>query len=312
MIYQFIRDKKRKPIGVVVAISATKLGYTMCNSKSDKWDKQHGIDLATGRAYNQSQFIPLGIPKKVKYTYEKMVIEAKRYYKDESPNPITLSYREFLEKFPVDQNLLLQSETPIGKPIHSMEPLVGDGDLSPHLRSNNKIIQNSHEESPKYDQILIIDGKEFGYGHYIHTNFDMILFPEDKKDHYHVHKDRYRDDFSTIKYQISIESLKAMCKNLTLDPSIAHEEDLTKKPYNSICIIQEDQLDIERNKEDLAIFLDYDLILVRTGIEDVYNVYQDVIGMFSKKGDSEIHLPKEELRNVVNNPNSNITYRMSI
>lgn len=51
MIIKYLREKKSsekgkgKPVGVIVALSKYKIGFSLCNKK-DKWDKEFGVASA--------------------------------------------------------------------------------------------------------------------------------------------------------------------------------------------------------------------------------------------------------------------------
>ena len=49
MLVKYVRDAKRKPVGVVVATGKYNVGWSLC-SKEDKWNKKVGITMAVGRA----------------------------------------------------------------------------------------------------------------------------------------------------------------------------------------------------------------------------------------------------------------------
>ena len=51
MLIKYVRDNKRRPIGVVVAVGATKVGWSKCH-RADDWDKKMGLKIAIGRAYH--------------------------------------------------------------------------------------------------------------------------------------------------------------------------------------------------------------------------------------------------------------------
>ena len=57
MLVKYVRDSKRRPVGVVVATGKYKVGWTLCDKK-DKWDKKVGVALATGRASLPKNEVP--------------------------------------------------------------------------------------------------------------------------------------------------------------------------------------------------------------------------------------------------------------
>lgn len=49
MLIQYIRNSMKRPIGVVVALSKDKIGFSLCNPK-DNWNKKIGLQIAKARA----------------------------------------------------------------------------------------------------------------------------------------------------------------------------------------------------------------------------------------------------------------------
>ena len=80
-IHQYIRNKKNEPVGVVLA---TKLptgevvtGWSKC-CKTDKFDKQIGIQIALGRAIKGSSAV---LPHQINKALSNMAVRAVRYFK---------------------------------------------------------------------------------------------------------------------------------------------------------------------------------------------------------------------------------------
>lgn len=80
VLIQYVRDNKRKPIGVVVATDLGKVGWSLCH-KDDKWDKNIALSTAINRADDINTEGP--IPHTVRHIVHHMVDRAKRYYKND-------------------------------------------------------------------------------------------------------------------------------------------------------------------------------------------------------------------------------------
>ena len=91
---KFIHGKDGRRKGVVVALSRTEIGVSMCRDKDrieelaedlvavqkgDHFDRERGITIAVGRARNKIQ--PKNLPKEALVEYQLMVNRAERYYK---------------------------------------------------------------------------------------------------------------------------------------------------------------------------------------------------------------------------------------
>jgi len=86
MIVQYVRDRRRKPIGCVVAIKHKDgrviLGVSLHNPK-DKWDKDLALAIAIGRSYCNG-FMPKVPHSKQKYVMNTVIDvmeRSKRYFK---------------------------------------------------------------------------------------------------------------------------------------------------------------------------------------------------------------------------------------
>ena len=56
MLIQYVKTGKGKRVGVVVALSSNKIGYSLCH-ESDKFDKSRGKFIAEKRAESGKDFI---------------------------------------------------------------------------------------------------------------------------------------------------------------------------------------------------------------------------------------------------------------
>jgi len=78
MLVSYVRNKKREKIGVVVAIYRDQVGWSLCRTKLDRFDKDLGLRIAYGRAITGSATKP---PTTVMKTYNDMMDRSKAYYK---------------------------------------------------------------------------------------------------------------------------------------------------------------------------------------------------------------------------------------
>jgi len=93
-LVKFIRGKDGRRKGVVVALSRTEIGVSMCREKDrleeisedlarivpgDRFDRDRGLMIAVGRARNKVQ--PKNLPKEALTEYQEMINRANRYYK---------------------------------------------------------------------------------------------------------------------------------------------------------------------------------------------------------------------------------------
>ena len=70
-VIQYVRNKKRIPYGVLVAIkddNGYRVGYSLCNKK-DRFNKAMALKIAIGRAYRGHE-IPTPIPHDVPKTFK--------------------------------------------------------------------------------------------------------------------------------------------------------------------------------------------------------------------------------------------------
>jgi len=89
MIVQYVRDEKRNPIGAVVALSPTKVGFSLCHPR-DKWDRKIGLKIAEGRAKQYGlediqeylkRKVPYNKSNLLFYVLRNVVERAEKYYK---------------------------------------------------------------------------------------------------------------------------------------------------------------------------------------------------------------------------------------
>ncbi len=74
----WVRIDKGRPIGVVVALSANKIGWSRCDDR-DEFNKKVGKNIAMQRAESSEVGI---IPRKILEEYEWMKVHAERYFMD--------------------------------------------------------------------------------------------------------------------------------------------------------------------------------------------------------------------------------------
>ena len=80
MLIKYVRDRKNKPIGCVVAIDKDKLGWSLCNRR-DKWNRKVAVELAKKRAI-ENHGIKI-IPITVVSEYKIMSNRARKYFKED-------------------------------------------------------------------------------------------------------------------------------------------------------------------------------------------------------------------------------------
>ena len=101
-IRTFIRDDKGQPRGIAVAIrkpEGLQYGYSLLNTRLDRFNKDLGIKIATARANSVKGYgLPL-VPEREQLVIEAFVRlqeRALRYFKDMNPDDITVF--ELLDK----------------------------------------------------------------------------------------------------------------------------------------------------------------------------------------------------------------------
>lgn len=84
-VIQYVRDKKRIPRGVIVAVKHFNgfiCGYSLCNKK-DRFSKKMALKIAIGRAniISSSVVEDTNIPHEVRRVIPSFVERCKKYYK---------------------------------------------------------------------------------------------------------------------------------------------------------------------------------------------------------------------------------------
>jgi hypothetical protein len=84
-LIEFVRSESGQPIGVVVACSRENndvgIGWSLCNVKLDKFDKEKALKIARGRA-NKIRYTRKNLPVPVRSTYKKMADRSFKYFKE--------------------------------------------------------------------------------------------------------------------------------------------------------------------------------------------------------------------------------------
>ena len=75
MLVKYVRNKKKKKIGVLVATGRDQVGWSLCR-KTEKFDSNKGIDIAMIRTKSDEK-----PASSISKEYDKMVERAERYYK---------------------------------------------------------------------------------------------------------------------------------------------------------------------------------------------------------------------------------------
>lgn len=83
-VIQYIRNKKRIPIGVITAVKSEceygfNMGYSLCNKK-DRFNKKMALKIALGRA-NVVNDVQEVFPHEVRKMISSFVDRCKKYYK---------------------------------------------------------------------------------------------------------------------------------------------------------------------------------------------------------------------------------------
>lgn len=96
IIKTYIRDEKTKqPRGIAVAIKngdTVDYGFSLCNTRLDKWDKKLGTKIAIGRATAPQYQLP-GVPEREKAVldaFERLEKRAIKYFRDLDYDKIAL------------------------------------------------------------------------------------------------------------------------------------------------------------------------------------------------------------------------------
>lgn len=82
-VIQYVRNKKRIPYGVLVALKNSDgftCGYSLCNKK-DRFSKKMALKIAFGRANITNQDSVVAVPHEVRKMIPAFFDRCKRYYK---------------------------------------------------------------------------------------------------------------------------------------------------------------------------------------------------------------------------------------
>lgn len=85
-IYQYVRNRRREKVGVVVAIKRSDntvgFGYSLCAiNRGDTFNAQTALNIALGRAENFPHFKCDDIPQSVENDWDVIYNRAVRYFK---------------------------------------------------------------------------------------------------------------------------------------------------------------------------------------------------------------------------------------
>ncbi len=114
MLVQYIRDRKQRPVGVVVAYRSNqglvKVGYSKCNPE-DHFDKREGLNMALKRAVPvDTASVPVyaaNLPQSVRSTFE---IVAERALRRLGPRRVTT----MVPRYELDKRVGWIKKRPIG------------------------------------------------------------------------------------------------------------------------------------------------------------------------------------------------------
>lgn len=77
-LMKYIKDNKGRRIGVLVSNQYNSVGWSLCNIRKEKFDKEKGIEIARGReAKGTLTAIPMSIVEQVAEQLER----SRRYFK---------------------------------------------------------------------------------------------------------------------------------------------------------------------------------------------------------------------------------------
>lgn len=109
MLKEYIRDEKTKqPRGIVVAIRENDeilYGYSLLNTRLDRFDKSLGLQIAVNRAKSESYTLP-DTPERLKAVLDGLVrIEARslKYFKDIDPSNVKFDFDCFRDSIGNDE-----------------------------------------------------------------------------------------------------------------------------------------------------------------------------------------------------------------
>jgi len=85
MLIRYIRDRKNRKVGVVVALDADRVGWSMCHTTAgDKFDREKGLKIAIGRAEHRPvsiiNVLSWDIPSSIRMELLSMLERAGRYF----------------------------------------------------------------------------------------------------------------------------------------------------------------------------------------------------------------------------------------
>lgn len=86
-IFQYVRNRRRQKVGVVVALKRADdtigFGYSLCAlNKGDTFDRETALNIALGRAENFPHFKCNDIPQSVEADWSEIYDRACRYFKN--------------------------------------------------------------------------------------------------------------------------------------------------------------------------------------------------------------------------------------
>lgn len=95
LLSEYIRDENNNPRGVCIAMregNEILYGFSLCNTKADRYDKKKGIEIAKRRALAPQYRLPKVEDRlsEVLEKYDALEQRALKYFKDIPPENITL------------------------------------------------------------------------------------------------------------------------------------------------------------------------------------------------------------------------------
>lgn len=85
VLRKYIRDEKRRPIGLLIAYvdgNTVRIGFSKCNTKYDTFDKKLANHIALNRAMKGTRKTWDDIPFEVRNEIPNFADRCKRYFKD--------------------------------------------------------------------------------------------------------------------------------------------------------------------------------------------------------------------------------------
>jgi hypothetical protein len=85
-IIKYLRDKKRNPRGVIVALrrpdGTVSVHYSYCNTKTDRFNKTTALTIAFGRAIEDKPYCGFSeLPRQVRHEISEFNERATKYFK---------------------------------------------------------------------------------------------------------------------------------------------------------------------------------------------------------------------------------------